>query len=339
MPLTDMQHVGAEYLLRTFRQQGFYTIGLPEKPADEQPPNVRAFQVVWIVSPSAKILRRPDELKTPSLDLGIQRLEARKFVEDPPLLEVFAVGEVVHVDGLKLAEWRLLRHELKEWKATSERAGCTCLEDRQRAQPKLTRLGLADPSVPIFLVIEELQRTGWRRSTPERIATPITEPTPSVWSFGKVRCRPYLQCVLFLPSLFEKGLKRLTHSAATSYYALLLRSDRPGEVPTRGKASAYHSMLLSAAAQSEMPLPATGMNDFVFSDDEGPAMPGDLMSESPERPGALVCAEDSLEEGGWPRRFRGQRGRGRCAQRRRGRRRERPQRSRPLGERVGRRGQ
>lgn len=92
MPLTYMQHVAAEYLQRTFRQQGFYTIGLPEETSAGEPPDIRAFQVVWIVSPSAEVLRRPEELKTPSLDLGIQWLEARKFEKRPPLLEVFVVG-------------------------------------------------------------------------------------------------------------------------------------------------------------------------------------------------------------------------------------------------------
>lgn len=43
-------------------------------------------------------------------------------------------------------------------------------------------------------------------------------------------------------------------------------------------------MLLGAAAQSELPLPAEGANDFVFSDDDqGPLVPEDLISDSPSR--------------------------------------------------------
>lgn len=106
--------------------------------------------------------------------------------------------------------------------------------------------------------------------------------------------------MLFLPSLFDKGLRRLTHSAEGWYYAWLLRSDRPGKVPTRCKASAYHAMLLGAAAQSESPLPARPSGDFVFSDDECPAMPDDLICDSdsrrPQRRSKeKVCAKRATE--------------------------------------------
>ena len=69
----------------------------------------------------------------------------------------------------------------------------------------------------------------------------------------RLRCKAYLQCLLFWPTVYEKGLYTLLRSALNGYYALVLRSDRPGDVALGQKASVYADQHLVARVQQPMP--------------------------------------------------------------------------------------
>ena len=47
------------------------------------------------------------------------------------------------------------------------------------------------------------------------------------------RCKPYFQCLLGLPDLFARGLRRLPHTAPVAYYEAVLASDAPGDLSER----------------------------------------------------------------------------------------------------------
>lgn len=169
---TDMQYLGTEYLRAVFRQQVHYTLGKLDL-QDGDVPGLQVFQVIWVVSPNLKLLSAPGEVVARSLDLGIQRFEVQRFADDLSSFEAYAVGDVVHVDGLKLASWKDLRTELRSWSVVNgERAACLRFLEPKVAEPTLSALGLADPSVPLFLIILRLKQVGWRKSSDERPAVP-----------------------------------------------------------------------------------------------------------------------------------------------------------------------
>ena len=62
------------------------------------------------------------------------------------------------------------------------------------------------------------------------------------------RERSYFRCLLAMGALFARGLTEFRHLEPVSYYALLLRSERPGEVVARRPATAYQAELDSADA-------------------------------------------------------------------------------------------
>ena len=295
--------VKIEFLSLALQKKHFYTY----EPLGGKPS--RCFQVVWLFSSRAKYACSVFS-HTAALDMGVIWFEVWPSALTPENeLEVYQSGETVHIDALKLGPWPSVRKWLRVWDSgLSDVLGCIRLQNPRVPEPKLSELGLADPKVPILLLLERMRSLGWVDSSKDRPAKPSTEPIATVFSKALVLCRSYLQCLVHIESLWEKGLRRLPHSAPVSFYSMLMRSEEPGKLDPKLSAKQLSRMLLASKPQSE--LRAGAGEAFVFSDDEAPLLGDDELGE-PERedsaseaPGAAAAVIDdegfvmSDDEGG-----------------------------------------
>ena len=261
-----------ELLRAVFVPHCFYTFG------DESCTELRCFQIVIIVAPSKKFVDTGKQVHK-SIDLAVQWYDLFK----PPSpavdlggvnLEAFAFQVVAVVDGMKLADWKVMRSTLRCWKhGKSDILGCVRLSGGKLCDPiSNTSLGLADRGIPLLCLLEELKRRGWEISTAILPAHLLTSDLPARFSAAmwSSRCKPYFQCLVFLPTLFSKGLTQLDHGQSGSFYRLILQSDKPGDIKPGEKAATYMEVLASLGTQNSM---------------------GDLDDEG------LVCSDDDVDVG------------------------------------------
>ena len=126
-----------------------------------------------------------------------------------------------------------------------------------------------DPNVPVMIVMRLLGRKGWRRGV-----VPDAHTADSAKHFGHVNFhakRPYLQCLLVLDQLGQRGLSELSPKQPMAYYRLVLHSKAPGSVPLGKLAKDYTSELGSSIAQGAVRIVHS---DWVApaSDDEEDAL-------------------------------------------------------------------
>ena len=230
------------------------------------------FQVVWQFSKQAKTLAAVPG-NALAMDVGVVMHEVwRSPLVVDGTKEVYPVGDVAHIDALKLGPWHAIRRDLHVWDdEESDVHGCVHLLNPRRPEPAL-KLGLADPHAPVLLLQESLWRDGWVLSTKEMPAKTLTEPHAGALSRRHRFCRPYLQCCKFLGALFGKGLTQLVHTAPATYYSLVLRSEEPGSVPLRRSAKVYKRMLIDAKDPQALLCADRDEDGFVFSGDEGPPL-------------------------------------------------------------------
>ena len=238
------------------------------------------FQVVWQFSPRAKLVPAVSIARNNALDLGLVWHDVWAApIPSPGELDVYPSSEIVHVDGLKLAEWSRLRWHLQVWDVeASDLEGCVRIVRPRRAEPTL-KLGLADPAVPVIMLLDALKGAGWELTAPGSPAKVLTSPHPSVFARSMMFCRPYLQRLVCLSDLFDKGLRRLVHSAPVSYYSLIMRTDRPGDIDPKKEAAYFSRLLVDAKPASEFAIVDCDEDGFNFSGDEGPAL---LHDDAPE---------------------------------------------------------
>ena len=99
-----------------------------------------------------------------------------------------------------------------------------------------------DDLTPTMFVIRALQRAGWLRHAD----IPALHTSTSLKHFGEsnfVRRRSYLQCLLSLDTLRERGLAELSSSQAPSYYRLVLTAATPGNIPVNQGSRHYDAMV------------------------------------------------------------------------------------------------
>lgn len=70
----------------------------------------------------------------------------------------------------------------------------------------------------------------------------------------------------------------MTHGGTAKYYTLLLRSEKPDDVPRKASEKEYAKILVEARAQGELPLRYDEDDGFVISGDEG--VDGDALLSS-----------------------------------------------------------
>jgi hypothetical protein len=250
----------AEYLKWALRPRSYYSVG----PAAEGLSAV-CFQVVWLVSPNTKFVKSSGDTAQGFLRAGILKLDEWKGSGLlPHEKEVFSCGGVEIVDLLKFMPWKVWRDTLQLWAPKeSDVDGCINLSDAR----KPTCGDFSQPDAPLLLILHQLVARRWKYSKDH--LEPLTSPMPSSFSYAALvrRAKPYFQCILFLESLFQKGLTRLVHSATTGYYAALLRADKPGELSEKLGAKEYEKRIEKAGPINH-DLPSTFDDGAVMSDNE-----------------------------------------------------------------------
>jgi hypothetical protein len=116
------------------------------------------------------------------------------------------------------------------------RGGNITIHSPTLVRPAVVREGKFDESVPFLSLLEVIMARGWRLEDAASELQVLVTPMPSVFSKAKMtqRVKEYFWCLLNLHDLWSKGLRSFRHSLPKAYYALLLRSDRPGDVdPTQ----------------------------------------------------------------------------------------------------------
>ena len=148
-------------------------------------------------------------------------------VETPQSLEVFVVEDPTEVDFIELCGVDPERRShLLVWESVvSDVEDCVCLKNPKVARPLMN---LSSPSIPILSLTDELAANGWT-PTPRRIVhTPDGD--KSFDNRNLSSRRKYLQVLLALDSLWEKGYTEIRSSRPASYFSLVLRSKRPVEI-------------------------------------------------------------------------------------------------------------
>ena len=128
----------------------------------------------------------------------------------------------------------------------SDVSGCTNLHSPVKAEPVLSNLGLADPDVPLQLLLEQMLKLGWSADDAgDKRATTQLDCNPAVFKLSmlKSRSKPYFHCLVFLPDLFARGLQRFNHGLSVSYYQRLLKSKEPAKVDESVSAAEHHKVL------------------------------------------------------------------------------------------------
>ena len=99
-----------------------------------------------------------------------------------------------------------------------------------------------DELTPTMFVIRALIRAGWLRHAD--IPAYHTSTSPKHFGDSKfVQRRSYLQCLLSLDTLRERGLAELSSSQAPSYYRLVLKAATPGNIPINQGSRQYDAMV------------------------------------------------------------------------------------------------
>jgi hypothetical protein len=283
LPTSDAIH--SEFIRACLRTGEYYTIGPTESDSESVP--LQCFKVVWLVPKSKKFVRTALEETNRTIDIAVLKLGIwlpPAELGDESELNVFSLGDPEFVDMFKLASWTTLRHHFRSWShEPSDVDACVRLFAPTIAKPIMSPLGLADPHVPLQLLLEELKRVGWTISTLERPAATLTTAFPGVFSVAKWKAkdRAYFQCLVFLPALFDKGLASLSHSQCSGYYRLLLRSEQPGMVAIGDLAAVYTEALVHTSGQRTLAIVNRDEDGLVFSGDEGENSGADVPAPPP----------------------------------------------------------
>ena len=195
--------------------------------------SVPRFQVFEIMSfdPSKKILHYTFDLQSFTFPVVVQRhtVWMAEFADkvDDAKLHIHPYGFPVLVDGMALATWSGLRHELYRWSCSvSDVHGCLQLAYPEPASN--VKMGLSCARYPAVLMLESLTSLGWKRAS-----DCARHESAAVGCFEQsdiVKRKSYLRCLLALPTLFTRGLKLLYVRQPEGYYKAILLAEAPDSV-------------------------------------------------------------------------------------------------------------
>ena len=120
-----------------------------------------------------------------------------------------------------------------------------------------------------MVLIKALIARGW---TFGKAVASHTLETPRVASdIDLVERKPYLQCLLFLSDMFDKGMTGLSSTQAPKYYSAVLKAASPGDVAV-GHDQKYYEAILKGQSQPMADLD-NGQSDVVVMQGRRSAMP------------------------------------------------------------------
>ena len=101
---------------------------------------------------------------------------------------------------------------------------------------------LDDVGTPAVVVVKALVAKGWQFGQAVPLHTLETPPIAS--DKDMVERKPYLQCLLFLADMLDKGLGALSSKEAPAYYSCVLNSPAPGDIAV-GQTRRYYEAILN----------------------------------------------------------------------------------------------
>ena len=144
------------------------------------------------------------------------------------------------VDALAFASWPAWKGGLKRWSSSpSSIPGCECLSDAQEVGQLEWdwRAGAA----PTLAILDKLASDGWEIGQPPAAHTADTSKHTKVKD--PLARKAHLTCLVLLGDLRAQGLNGLSSGQPQKYYACVLLSDRPADIPVGLRASDYKSLL------------------------------------------------------------------------------------------------
>ena len=199
-----------------------------------------------------KAAKRKKQMRTAALErdnmllpVSLQRMALwpAGLDEDPPQLLAYYDGYPHIADVFHLAPWPVLRSGLLKWRAgASSVSGCVSLSDASASVP-----ALGSDGVPALLLLEDLVAKGWTRGQP-----PAEHTLASCKQFrvkDPIAAKSYLRCLVALDKLLvSDSFVSLRSDQPMLYYACVLASDEPGQVPLNSDVASYKRMLASPDA-------------------------------------------------------------------------------------------
>ena len=170
-----------------------------------------------------------DPMLTEPLALCVQFYDRSEAIApDAELPEVFAQGEEEWVAPLRIAPFDSLAHNMWEWRITRPSTivpGCTQLDDKHKAKPKLLPL---DPKCPYLIVRGHLRRLGWEPTA--ALCDHLDRAIGGFDGLKATRMKPYLQVLIAI----DRTMVLTSHIPSRepmSFYNALLKGLKvePGE--------------------------------------------------------------------------------------------------------------
>lgn len=161
-------------------------------------------------------------------------------------LDVYPDNDAQVIDFFLEFPFSRVRQGLYRWdRCASDTQGCILLTEKRLAQPDLGPQGLLNLECPEILIIDELLRRGWRHGNRKEPHV-LGEAGPDAHIFKYIPGRPakhYLQCLISLSSLTERGMQSLHVGQPVGYYLALLQAQNPGEVQPGQRADFYQALV------------------------------------------------------------------------------------------------
>ncbi len=179
----------------------------------------------------------------------------------PAGMECFPEGPPEMVDLLRIAPWPVLRTSLRLWSVgASDVQGCVALSGSRLVSG--IEWDLLSPDTPALIILESLLNDGWAigdRTEPHA----IHDGQRVIASVDCVDCKCYLQCLVAMHTLEQRGLQTLPIHQHNLYYKLVLGSERPADIACGQPVKAYAALLAGGVAASALEVHAAIAQDHI----------------------------------------------------------------------------
>ena len=265
------ERVRNEFLNAVLVPKTYFSIG----PDDSCP--FQVFQVVHRLSPKLRWVKSSIKESDSWLRGGVrQYLLWRGLAPNvlPDTCEIFTdptAADVRVVDFFDLCGWRTWRYTLRVWApAQSDYEGHEACLAQPRLGYDIVARDLMNPVAVFLCVLEAVCRRGWKLQADHEGLLPLTSCHPGSFSRKQMqaRCKPYFQCLLGLPDLWARGLRRLPHTALVSFYEAVLASDSPGDLSERTSKDQLEAITDMAGGRRQALLPGMLEDGLVGSGGE-----------------------------------------------------------------------
>lgn len=240
--------IQGEYVSAVLKQlgRGYYKLTLNGQ--------THYYHLLSPISPSKKYVRTNHlkvKMSVPYLAYKLEVLGAAS--------SVYPFEDASRIDVLSIAPFPTMLNSVEFCKVgVSKEGGCVDILSSTPAKYLVAEpQGLLSDECPEYLVVKALTGAGWTASRGAGLRDHPSDQAPParfLWPRESSSMKPYLQVLLALPMLRDKGLAIVHLRQPLSYYRLLMSSPRPGEVPPALSDRDYKKALQELQSSGQMPL-------------------------------------------------------------------------------------